>query len=324
MIPASSPSVSTILPRKNIFRTASARRKPTTATGPTTGLIVSEDGYVVSSSFNFVHKPNSILVTLPNGKRAAAEVVGKDHSRMLVLLKVKSDQLLPVPQAAPPVLDHEGRVLGGVEVHLADEVGDPGVVEVHHQPAHRPHRPVDGGRALLPSRHDGDACGQMAIDPRGRPCLPFRRGWRSEVRQLARTAAMLACLLQATLLPWLGATMQGMVLLRASLNDGLTVICHSADAAETAPGAAGNAVAESEAGRKGVPAPSKDNGDCEVCKSLAAAQFALFVAAALGLLETPATTQFASLPPKTWATRDVDAPRSRGPPGALDPASRLL
>lgn len=71
------------------------------ATGPTTGLIVSEDGYVVSSSFNFVHKPNSILVTLPNGKRAAAEVVGKDHSRMLVLLKVKSDQPLPVPQAAP-------------------------------------------------------------------------------------------------------------------------------------------------------------------------------------------------------------------------------
>src|SRR5262245_710641 len=63
-------------------------------TGPTTGLIVSEDGYVISSAFNFVQQPASILVTLPNGARAAAQIVARDHSRMLVLLKVATSEKL--------------------------------------------------------------------------------------------------------------------------------------------------------------------------------------------------------------------------------------
>lgn len=70
-------------------------------TGPTTGLVVSEDGYVVSSAFNFIQKPTSILVTLPSGGRAAAQIVARDHSRMLVLLKVNAKETLIVPQAAP-------------------------------------------------------------------------------------------------------------------------------------------------------------------------------------------------------------------------------
>lgn len=69
--------------------------------GPTTGLIVDADGYVISSAFNFLRKPSSILVTLPNGKRTPAEIVARDHSRMLVLLKVATDQPLPVPEAVP-------------------------------------------------------------------------------------------------------------------------------------------------------------------------------------------------------------------------------
>jgi serine protease Do len=70
-------------------------------TGPTTGLAVSEDGYVVSSAFNFIQQPSSILVTLPSGKRAAAQIVAHDRSRMLVLLKVHTDQRLVVPPAVP-------------------------------------------------------------------------------------------------------------------------------------------------------------------------------------------------------------------------------
>lgn len=70
-------------------------------TGPTTGLIVGEDGYVISSAFNFVQQPSSILVTLNNGKRLAAQIVARDHSRMLVLLKVNSPDRLPVPVATP-------------------------------------------------------------------------------------------------------------------------------------------------------------------------------------------------------------------------------
>jgi serine protease Do len=70
-------------------------------TGPTTGLVVHGDGYVISSAFNFVQQPSSILVTLPSGKRAAAQIVARDHSRMLVLLKVNSDEKLAEPQSVP-------------------------------------------------------------------------------------------------------------------------------------------------------------------------------------------------------------------------------
>ncbi|WP_425614409.1 PDZ domain-containing protein [Anatilimnocola sp. NA78] len=71
------------------------------ATGPTTGLIVSEDGYVISSAFNFVQKPTSILVSLPGGTRSSATIVARDQARMLVLLKVNTTEKLPVPTAVP-------------------------------------------------------------------------------------------------------------------------------------------------------------------------------------------------------------------------------
>jgi serine protease Do len=70
-------------------------------TGPTTGLVVSDDGYVISSAFNFVQQPASILVTLPGGARAAAKIVSRDESRMLVLLKVTTSESPPVPAAVP-------------------------------------------------------------------------------------------------------------------------------------------------------------------------------------------------------------------------------
>jgi serine protease Do len=69
--------------------------------GPTTGLVVGEEGYILSSAFNFIQKPASILVTLPSGKRASASIVARDHSRMLVLLKVASEEKLVVPAAVP-------------------------------------------------------------------------------------------------------------------------------------------------------------------------------------------------------------------------------
>lgn len=75
--------------------------KTVVAAGPTTGLVVSEDGYVVSSAINFVQQPSSILVTLSGGKRAAAQIVARDHSRMLVLLKVTTTEKLTVPTAVP-------------------------------------------------------------------------------------------------------------------------------------------------------------------------------------------------------------------------------
>jgi len=69
--------------------------------GPTTGLVVDANGFIISSAFNFLRKPSSILVTLPSGKRTPAEIVARDHSRMLVLLKVTTDEPLEVADAVP-------------------------------------------------------------------------------------------------------------------------------------------------------------------------------------------------------------------------------
>jgi serine protease Do len=67
--------------------------------GPTTGVIVSEDGYIISSSFNFASKPSSILVKLSDGRPLAASVVATDHSKMLTLLKIDAKDLTPAPAA---------------------------------------------------------------------------------------------------------------------------------------------------------------------------------------------------------------------------------
>ncbi len=69
-----------------------------TGTGPTSGVIVSRDGLIISSAFNFIGKPSSILVTLPDGRRFPAQVVASDHLTMLTLLKIDA-QNLPVPLA---------------------------------------------------------------------------------------------------------------------------------------------------------------------------------------------------------------------------------
>lgn len=69
--------------------------------GPTTGLIVSPDGYIVSSSWNFLNKPSAITVHLPGGAEPLpAKIVAQDHTRMLTLLKVEAKDL-PVPTPAP-------------------------------------------------------------------------------------------------------------------------------------------------------------------------------------------------------------------------------
>ncbi len=69
--------------------------------GPTTGMIVSADGYIISSSFAFAQKPASIVVRFADGTRAPAQLAAVDSSRMLALVKVSVEQPLSVPEAVP-------------------------------------------------------------------------------------------------------------------------------------------------------------------------------------------------------------------------------
>ncbi len=70
-----------------------------TSTAPTTGLIISADGFVVSSAFNFISKPTSILVMLHDGRRLPAKLIATDRLRMISLLKVDAANL-PIPKVA--------------------------------------------------------------------------------------------------------------------------------------------------------------------------------------------------------------------------------
>lgn len=68
------------------------------ALGPTTGVIVSPDGYIISSAFNFVNDPKTILVEIPGRKdRFIAKRIATDRSRMLTLLKIDAKDL-PTPE----------------------------------------------------------------------------------------------------------------------------------------------------------------------------------------------------------------------------------
>ncbi len=65
------------------------------ADGPTTGLVYSDDGYIVTSSFNFVREPALITVTLSDGRRVAADLIARDQVRKIALLKVDASGLTP-------------------------------------------------------------------------------------------------------------------------------------------------------------------------------------------------------------------------------------
>ncbi|HUT37212.1 MAG TPA: trypsin-like peptidase domain-containing protein [Planctomycetota bacterium] len=69
--------------------------------GPTTGLILSSDGSIVTSTFNFLRQPPIITVVLQDGSRHVAKLCGRDETRGLCLLKVEGVKDLPVPALAP-------------------------------------------------------------------------------------------------------------------------------------------------------------------------------------------------------------------------------
>lgn len=71
------------------------------ASGPSSGTILSADGWIITSTFQFKGQPASITVVLPNQERKAAKLVGRDLSRELALLKIDVDQPLKPIQISP-------------------------------------------------------------------------------------------------------------------------------------------------------------------------------------------------------------------------------
>ena len=88
--------------------------------GPTTGLIISADGYIVTSTFNFTHQPPIVTVILQDGQRHVAKLLGRDESRRICLLKIKDVRDLPVPSHVPPAQVRIGQWAISVGVGYGD------------------------------------------------------------------------------------------------------------------------------------------------------------------------------------------------------------
>jgi serine protease Do len=69
--------------------------------GPTTGLIISPDGYIITSTFNFIRKQQIITVILSDGSQHVARLLGRDDLRKLCVLKIDNVSDLPTANYAP-------------------------------------------------------------------------------------------------------------------------------------------------------------------------------------------------------------------------------
>ena len=63
--------------------------------GNTTGILLGPDGYVITSTFNFVTQPLIITVVTSDGIRRVARPMGRDDSRKICLLKIDDTTNLP-------------------------------------------------------------------------------------------------------------------------------------------------------------------------------------------------------------------------------------
>ena len=76
------------------------------ASGPSTGVVVEEGGWVLATSFAVPRDAGEAIVVLPDptakgGQRRVARVVGRDLARGLVLLRIDDASLPPVPAWVP-------------------------------------------------------------------------------------------------------------------------------------------------------------------------------------------------------------------------------
>jgi len=55
--------------------------------GTSTGVLLNQEGYVITSAFNLLHDPTSILLVFSDGTKKVAQKIATDRLRMLTLLK---------------------------------------------------------------------------------------------------------------------------------------------------------------------------------------------------------------------------------------------
>ncbi|MCL2005023.1 MAG: S1C family serine protease [Planctomycetaceae bacterium] len=68
--------------------------------GTSTGILLDQEGYIITAAFNFLHDPTSILLIFPDGTKKVARKIATDRLRMLTLLKAhdfSAGEIVPLP-----------------------------------------------------------------------------------------------------------------------------------------------------------------------------------------------------------------------------------
>ena len=141
--------------------------------GNTTGVMISPDGYVVTSTFNFITRPPVITVITSDGKRRVAKLLGRDNIRKLCLLKIDDVQDMPVPEwvAADEVVVGQWSLSLGVGYGDLSPAMSIGIISAKNRV---------GGRAIQTDANVSPAnYGGPLIDLQGRVigiCVPLSPG----------------------------------------------------------------------------------------------------------------------------------------------------
>ncbi len=138
--------------------------------GNTTGLMISPDGHVVTSSFNFINQPPVITVITSDGERRVAKLLGRDDTRQICLLKIEGVKDMPVAEIIPTKDIKVGQWAISVGVGYGDT--DPAVSQGIISAMNRA-----GGRAIQTDANISPAnYGGPLVDIRGRLfgiCVPL-------------------------------------------------------------------------------------------------------------------------------------------------------
>jgi serine protease Do len=122
--------------------------------GPVTGLVISAEGHVLTSQFQFIPPPASVVATTPDGEQVPLRIVATDHNRKLVLLEA----LKPLAIEPPTLLASADVRVGQWAIGLgrafrADRVNiSVGVVSARHRLGRRA---VQTDAAISPANYGG-------------------------------------------------------------------------------------------------------------------------------------------------------------------------
>ena len=144
--------------------------------GNTTGVMISPDGYVITSLFNFIEQPPVITVITSDGVRRVAQLLGRDDTRKICLLKIEEVSDMPVAEMISPEKIQVGQWAISIGVGYGDKnpALSVGIISAKNRIAGRA---IQTDANISPANYGGPL-----IDIEGRMigvCVPLAPGGRS-------------------------------------------------------------------------------------------------------------------------------------------------